>query len=193
MADFLNLIFGTADMAVFRFFGNLQCPFLTAFFRMVTLFGDGRTVTCIFILGCALLLSKKTRTVGTCILFSMILSIFLTNVLLKPLVNRPRPYVLYENNAQFMKWFMNAGSLKEKDYSFPSGHTTAAFSYCTVLFLIFRKKYRFSWILQVIAVFVMISRVYLMVHFASDVIAGMIIGIACACIAYDVCTPSHLS
>lgn len=141
---------------------------------------------CIFILSCVLLLSKKTRNVGFCILFSLTLSTLLTNVLLKPLVSRPRPYVFYGKNTQFMSWFTNAGSLKEKDFSFPSGHTAAAFAYCTVMFLLFRRKYRLSWILPLISVSVMISRVYLMVHFASDVVAGMIIGIACACISYGV-------
>ena len=141
-------------------------------------------VTGVLIVASVMLLSKKTRKAGFCILFSLIMSTFLTNVLLKPLVNRPRPYIYYQNNEQFMKWFMSVGSMKEKDFSFPSGHTTAAFSYCTSAFLMLRKKYRISWILPVIAVLVMISRVYLMVHFASDVIAGMIIGITCACISY---------
>lgn len=183
MADFLNAVFGTADMAVFRFLGSLQCPLLTSFFKVVTLLGDVRTVVCVSAVAIALLLSEKTRKVGFCILLSLILSTFMTNVLLKPLVSRPRPYIFYENNAQFMKLFMNIGSMKEKGFSFPSGHTTATFSYCTAMFLMLGKKYRISWILPFIAVLVMVSRVYLMVHFASDVIAGMMTGIMCACIS----------
>jgi undecaprenyl-diphosphatase len=62
----------------------------------------------------------------------------------------------------------------ESDRSFLSGHTTAAFEIATVLFLSLRKKY--SWVFLVMAFLIGCTRIYLMVHYPSDVLGGIIVG-----------------
>ncbi len=63
----------------------------------------------------------------------------------------------------------------ESDKSFPSGHTTAAFASMTAVFLVGDK--RWSWTAYIFAFTMGIARIYLCVHFPSDVLGGMIVGV----------------
>ncbi len=187
IADKLNSIFYTFDMFFFEMFGGIQSNLLTSVEKAITLFGDGKFVGLVLLASLIMLLFKKTRKIGLCIIASLVLSTLITNLLLKPIIMRPRPYIELKDNPLFMTWYANAGAIAESDYSFPSGHTTAAFSYCTALFLTLRKRYKLSYFLPFLAIGVMVSRVYLMVHYASDVLFGMIVGIVCAVVSYYLC------
>ena len=92
---------------------------------------------------------------------------------MKPLIARTRPF--------------DANNLKDillikapKDYSFPSGHTMASFAAATVLIYMNRKV---GIVAMVLAVLIAFSRLYLYVHYPSDVFAGMIFGILSAIIS----------
>lgn len=187
VANLINSLFGSFDMSVFRLFGNLQNEVLTVIANVVTYLGGAQAVAVILVISTVLCIFKKTRKIGLCVLCSVVIGAIVTNVILKPLIMRPRPYIFLSDNPEFMAWYTAAGAHLESDFSFPSGHTTSAFSYCTALFLSLReRKNAVAYIFPFIAVAVMLTRIYLMVHFASDVLFGMIIGIASAALSYGV-------
>ncbi len=70
------------------------------------------------------------------VLFAVLVGTLITNLVMKPLFARPRPYVYYADNPLFMSWYEFAGAHIESDKSFPSGHTTAAFEIGVALFLV---------------------------------------------------------
>ncbi len=174
------------DTAVFEFFGSMQNTFLTFVAKIFTSFGDEAFVIPMIILGAVLTLFKKTRKYGITLFFAIIIGTLITNVIVKPMALRIRPYNTLQGNADYWQWYIGAGALSESDYSFPSGHTTAAFEIATAMFLVFRSdgKKKLCWLFPVLALCTMGSRVYLMVHYATDVLCGMIVGTFAGIIAY---------
>lgn len=123
-------------------------------------------------LGVVLLCLKKYRRVGICILFALLLCLITGNLILKPLVARPRPC-----------WVNPVTMLIPipKDYSFPSGHTYASFAAATVLFLSDKRAGILAYILAVCIAF---SRMYLYVHYPTDVLAGLILGVTAGIVSH---------
>lgn len=186
LGNTIDKTFFNFDFSIFEFFGNIQCAFLTFVAKIFTAFGDEAFVIPMIILGIVLMLFKKTRKYGITLFFAIIIGTLITNVVVKPMALRIRPYNTLQSYADYWSWYIGAGALSESDYSFPSGHTTAAFEIATALFLSFRSngKKGISWVFPVIAVLTMCSRVYLMVHYATDVLCGMIVGIIAGTIAF---------
>lgn len=123
------------------------------------------------IMAVILLIIPKTRKCGAFMAAALIVDALLCNCILKPLVARVRPYDV--NTA------IELIVAKPVDYSFPSGHTAAAFAATTALFFD-RKKY--LWIpALILAVLTGFSRLYLYVHYPTDVLGGIIIGILSGC------------
>lgn len=180
-AEFLNTFFAPFDGAVFDFFYSLHSfcgAFFDPFFKAITKLGDGGLF--FIFLGLVLAVVPKTRKVGFTVLASIALGAIVTNVCLKDLVARARPYDIEFGLEQARKLWLSVNNGPESDLSFPSGHATASFAACTAVFLTVNKKY--SWGALVVAVLIGVSRMYIGVHYATDVIAGTIIGI-CAAIA----------
>lgn len=177
--DVLDKVFYSFDQAVFQFFGSLQNDFLTAVANFFTNFGDELFIIPILVLSIVLCFFKKTRKYGFSILFAIIVGTLLTNVVCKPYVGRTRPYNTLQFNEAYMQWYTFAGQLNESDASFPSGHTTGAFEIATAMFICMMKdnKKKLAWIFPAIALCTAGSRIYLMVHYPSDVVGGMIVGI----------------
>ena len=185
MGERIDSIFYNFDLWVFSFFGNIQNGFLTQVAKFFTSFGDERFVIPMVVFGAVLCLFKKTRKYGAALIFSIIIGTLVTNVIVKPMFLRVRPYNTLQGVAEYFAWYKGAGMLSESDYSFPSGHTTAAFEIATAMFICFKKdKKNICWLFPVAAICTMGSRVYLMVHYASDVLAGMIVGITAGCLGY---------
>lgn len=92
---------------------------------------------------------------------------------MKVLIARPRPYA--DQRSIFYQLWLLVGQNIESDKSFPSGHTTAAFAAMTAVFLVGNKKY--SWTAYIFAVLMGIARIYLCVHFPSDVLGGIFAGL----------------
>ena len=110
---------------------------------------------------------------------SLILCLLIGNLTLKPLVARIRPC---DVNTQ-----VHLLIPRPHDFSFPSGHTMSSFASATV---ILHEHKKISGILSmVIAFFISFSRLYLYVHYPSDVLAGALIGLAIAVFSVRICGP----
>lgn len=185
VGDSIDKAFYAFDMWVFHFFGSMQCDFLTYVAKFFTSFGDEAFTIPIVVLSIVLCFFKRTRKYGFAMLFAIIIGTLITNVAVKPTVLRIRPYNTLQENADYWSWYIGAGALSESDYSFPSGHTTAAVEVAFALFLCFRSdKKKIAWLFPCIALCTMGSRVYLMVHYATDVLGGLIVGVVSALIGY---------
>ena len=169
-------IFDSFDMSVFTFFGEqIQSAFMNVVAEFITFFGGSEFVIPMAVAGAIMIPFKKTRRFGMAVLFAVLIGTLFTNLIFKPMFDRPRPYVYYEDNPIFMAWYNFAGAHVESDKSFPSGHTTAAFELGVAIFCVLRNK-KFSWIFPVFSALVGLSRIYLMVHYVTDVLGGVVIG-----------------
>ena len=151
--------------------------FFTPFFEIISELGHGGIP--LIILSLILMLFSRTRRYGTAMLFGLAIGALITNCCLKILIARARPYSeetkAFFNTDLYQKIWMTVGQNVESDKSFPSGHTTAAFASMTALFLTGNKKY--SWAAFIFAFLMAVARIYLVVHFASDVLAGVAVGV----------------
>lgn len=142
---------------------KLSCDFLDKVMPVITKLSDGGVFW--IALAVILIIFKKTRKTGISMGLALIFGLLIGNVLLKNIVGRTRPYEL---NPEF-----NLLVKRLKDASFPSGHTLAAFEGAVTIF-IRNKKYGIPAI--ILAFLIAFSRIYLYVHFPTDVLAGIIIG-----------------
>ena len=149
---------------------TMQCAFLDKTMPIVTLFGDGG----VFWIGIAVLLLffAKYRKTGFSMGMALVLGLVVCNITLKPLVARIRPY-----DFQLQEFGREISLLisAQHDFSFPSGHTIASFEACTVLLL---HDKRMGIPATVLAILIAFSRLYLYVHYPTDVLVSLVLGIA---------------
>lgn len=129
-------------------------------------------------LGLVLLLFKRTRKTGLAVLFAIAFGALITNVTLKPLVFRARPYT----HEEFRVWWEAMGAHLESERSFPSGHTTSAMAAMMGIFLTTDKKR--SWPALLFAVLMGVTRMYIVVHYPTDIIGGLIAGAVGGLVGY---------
>ena len=185
LGENIDKVFSSFDLWVFHFLGSMQCTFLTYVAKFFTTFGDEGFIIPLVVLGIVLCFFKKTRKFGFSIIIAVVIGTLVTNIVVKPMALRIRPYNTLQGNSDYWNWYIGAGALSESDYSFPSGHTTGAFEVATALFLCFKsEKKKIAYIFPAIAICTMGSRVYLMVHYASDVLAGLVVGIVAGILGY---------
>lgn len=172
-AQWLNTVFAGFDQGVtsaihklYELTGGLLSPLM----ELISFFGKGGI--CLILLSLALILFQRTRRFGTAMLLGLAIGALFTNLFLKVAVARPRPYA--DVTGFFYPLWQMMGSHTESDMSFPSGHTTAAFASMVPVFLLGNK--RVSWLALVFAFLMGVSRIYLVVHFPSDVLGGLIVG-----------------
>lgn len=178
-ALWLNTAFAAFDQNITLLVHQLYTfagGFFTPFFEFVSLLGKGGIF--LVLLSLALMLYRPTRRFGTAMLFGVAIGALFTNVFLKVVIARPRPYA--DESSIFHQLWLLVGQNVESDKSFPSGHTTAAFSTMTALFLMGNKKY--SWTAFIFAFLMGLARIYLVVHFPSDVLGGIIVGLVAGCL-----------
>jgi len=157
---------------------GLAGGFFTPLAHLFDLLGKGGAL--LIALSLALMLFPRTRRVGTVMLLALGVGALITNVALKPMVYRPRPYT-FEGSIYHQVWLL-VGQHTESDFSFPSGHTTAATAAMLGLFLSTNK--RKSWPALLFALCMGISRLYLGVHYFTDVLGGFFAGAIGAVVAY---------
>lgn len=172
-AYWLNTTFAAFDQSVTAAIHKIYeaCgDWMTALMELISLLGSGGIF--LIILSLLLLLLRPTRRFGTAMAIGLALGAIVVNLWLKVVIARPRPYV--DAEGFFYPLWMMMGAHTESDFSFPSGHTNAAFATMVPVFLLGKKNW--SWLALVFAVLMGVSRIYLVVHFPSDVIGGMITG-----------------
>ena len=148
-------------------------PVQDAFFSFYTQLGNGGIL---WIALCVVLLFfPRTRKAGFWALIAMLFGLVCTNVLLKHLVGRTRPWLVLEGLVPLV--------VEDDPNSFPSGHTCAAFACCVTWARCTGKR----WLrcLCIAAALLMgFSRLYVGVHFPSDVLAGCAVGCLCAWLSW---------
>ena len=151
---------------------TIHNPVLDTLMCAITRLGDAGIF---WILLCmVLLILPKTRKSGVILMAALLVDLVICNGILKPLVHRIRPFDVKTGIELLVK--------RPMDYSFPSGHTAASFASVTALYLAGEKK---LWIpALVLAVLIAFSRLYLYVHYPTDVLGGIVVGLAVGVLGY---------
>ena len=150
---------------------NLRTPVGDAVMPLITMLGNGAALW--IVLGCCLLAQKKHRKTAAVLFLALGIETLICNVYLKNAVAAARPCDLNTSVKLLVS--------KPQDYSFPSGHTGASFAAVTALRL---GKVR-KWHLALLpACLIPFSRLYLYVHFPSDIVGGILVGICSGFLAY---------
>lgn len=150
---------------------HMRNAFLDTLMPFITRLGNGGVIW--IILTIVLLLFPKTRRTGVILAVSLGLESLFCNVFLKPLVARIRPFEV--NTA------VQLLIAPPSDFSFPSGHTGISFAAAAALYFGKNKLWIPALILAVIMAF---SRLYLYVHYPTDVLAGAVLGIVSGWLGY---------
>jgi len=155
------------DESIYDEIISLESNCITGFFKGITKFADAKSLILMSII-CLIVI--KNKKIGSCITVNLISSAFI-NHLIKEIVQRPRPPI-------------ELRMVEVSNFSFPSGHAmTATAFYGLILYFVFNnvknKKLRsmVCVILSLLISLIGISRIYLGVHYASDVLAGFLFGI----------------
>ena len=147
----------------------LRCPVLDTFFSAFTQLGNAGLVW--LVVSGGMLLFPKARRAGFWALVAMLFGLLCTNIVLKHLVGRVRPWLVVEGLTRLVA--------EHDPNSFPSGHTCAAFA-AGATWARYAKKRWLKGLCIAQAVLMGFSRLYVGVHFPSDVLAGCAVGLSCA-------------
>jgi undecaprenyl-diphosphatase len=167
----------TADGAVLLWIqAHLRAPVLDRVVSVYTTLGNAGVL--FLLLAAVMLCFPKTRRAGVTALAAMAMGFLGTNLILKHLVARPRPWVEIPG--------LTALVAESDPNSFPSGHTTAAFAFALALWPMVPRRWM-AWAALAAAVLMAFSRLYVGVHYPSDVFTGALIGCLSACLARWLC------
>lgn len=160
------------ELSILDWIQTLHTPFLDKIMVFITRLGDAGIIW--IMLSIVLLLIPKTRKSGAVMVVALVVDVLLCNIVLKNLVARTRPYDVITGVHLLVA--------KLHDYSFPSGHTAASFASVTALYLAGEKKlWKFA---LVLACLIAISRLYLYVHYPTDVLGGILFGVISGYLGY---------
>ena len=151
---------------------NMRSEILTPFFKFITALGNAGAVW--IFLTVLLLVFKSTRKTGLTCAVSLSSSFFVNNLILKNVIARPRPYTALSDLIVLIPY--------PHDLSFPSGHSAASFAVAAAIYLAMPKKYGIPAL--ILATLIAFSRLYLGVHYPTDVIFGILSGTVIAAIAF---------
>lgn len=150
---------------------------MDGFWMFITHLGDDGILW--IALGIVLLFWKKTRPIGCTMLISLLFDWLTINVILKGLVARPRPFVV---NEAITPLITNVSPYR----SFPSGHSGGSFAAMFALHKWVPKKIGIPALL--LATLVAVSRLYVGVHYPTDIITGCVVGFVCSVLAHRIVT-----
>lgn len=153
---------------------NLRNPFLNSIMQAYTVLNNLGMLTIGIIL--IFVIVKELREVGMAMALSLGIQVICNNVLLKPLVARIRPYEFSNQVVLLVR--------EADDFSFPSGHTGSAFAIAVVAYLMLPKKY--GVLALIMAILMGFSRLYVGIHYPTDVLGGALLGSATSYVSYFV-------
>lgn len=159
------------EFGILYFFQALHLPWLDWLMVQITSLGDGGWFW--IALGVLFICMKKTRKLGIAMLLSLLIGFLIGNVWMKNLFERQRPC-----------WIDPSVDLlihNPKDFSFPSGHSLASFEGAMSIYLYHK---RWGILALILAALIAVSRLYLFVHFPSDVLVGSVLGIGIAWVVH---------
>ncbi|MBR3816898.1 MAG: phosphatase PAP2 family protein [Clostridia bacterium] len=168
------------DLSVFEWVQGIRTPILTALMKVITTLGDEGIL--FIVIALVLLVTKKYRKIGFAMLAALAVMLVCNNFVLKEIFSRERPFNLYATFPEkYAEWGGEAAKYIYPDmvkaphsYSFPSGHTSSAFA-AGVAILCYNRK---AGIPATLFAFVMgFTRIYVGVHYTTDVISAAIVGI----------------
>ena len=161
------------ELKILDFIQTLHIPLLDKIMVGITSLGDAGIIW--IILTVIFLVMPKTRRTGSIMLAALIVQTILCNVILKNLFARTRPYDVNTTIQLLVP--------KLKDFSFPSGHTSASFTIVSALYFAKDSLWKLA---LVLACLIAVSRLYLYVHYPTDVIGGLVLGILSGYAGYRV-------
>ena len=171
------------DLSVFEWIQSIQCGFLNAVMVFITTLGNAGAI--FIVLALVLLCTKKYRKAGLAVAVALIVMLICNDLFLKEFLARPRPFNLLATDPEKYA-FWGEGYVypeligKPSSYSFPSGHTSSAFA-AAIALLCHNRKLGIP--VTIFAAIMGFSRIYVEVHYCTDVIAGVVSGTICALIA----------
>ena len=143
---------------------HVQNDFLNPIIIFFTKLGNSGFIW--ILISIILIMKSKYRKIGFLVLSVLFINTLFGEILLKHLIQRPRPFITLSN--------LNIIIEKPSSFSFPSGHTSASFTVVSALY--FAKDSLWKPAL-VLACLIAVSRLYLYVHYPTDVLGGIILGI----------------
>ena len=158
------------EFEILDFIYNIHNPVLDVCMTFITQLGDGGVLW--IILGLIMCFIKKYRRAGATVLLALLLMLIIGNITLKPIVARVRPYEFAQHISLIIP--------TPDDFSFPSGHTFASFASAVSIFMFHKKE---GFVSLILASLIAFSRLYLYVHYLTDILAGIVLGIAVAFIS----------
>ena len=153
------------EIDILNLIQTLRNPFLDWLMPVISLMGNG---VLYIVLAVVLLCFKKTRKIGVVLTLALLLEYTIVSIILKPAVERPRPYTVNTLIQLLIE--------EPEDWSFPSGHTSAAF---TMIFALYFMKNRWWIPMAIFGVLISFSRMYLYVHYPTDILGGILVGLLC--------------
>lgn len=187
MAEFfLNDFIVGVDVAIYQVVDNIMNPVLDVIMTFITHLGDAPGIIW-WVLGICLLIPKKTRKLGVLMFAGLLCASIINNVCLKNIIERPRPYNIdpsvWTNAGYEYVW---PGLIdKSSSWSFPSGHASSSIGAAFALLLGCKnKKLAIGIPAFVLSFLIGFSRIYVHVHYPTDVIVGAVVGLVGGLIGY---------
>lgn len=170
MLDIINNL----DINILNFIrDSLSNPVMDKLMIFLTSLGDKGFIW--IVIGVILLTQKKYRKIGFVLLIALLITSIVGEGVIKNIVQRHRPFITYP----YISIIINPPI----SFSFPSGHTSSSFAAATVLGY-YIKEWRY--VFYIFATSIAFSRIYLFVHYPSDIIAGILLGVICALLTIKV-------
>lgn len=156
----------SVELAILDSIQHLRCGVLDVLLPLITHTADHGEIW--ILLAVILLIWKRKRQSGLAVAGALVLDVVSCNLLIKPLVGRIRPFAVSPTAPALLV-------APPTDASFPSGHTAASFAAVAALYFMGDPLWKPA---LAVALVIAFSRLYLYVHWPSDILGGLILGIA---------------